>query len=216
MPGQRVGEDGKYLVEDNARQVAGYLLLPPPPLFQGNRMKGPALLGCQKGGPAKQHQEQPQRVTGVDPAWVEQIGLAAGQSKHVAEVDFEEILRDRQRALPIQAPETPIRQHPPAEPAARGVIGTAEVAQDLGRWHALVAGAPVASIDRPVERAVPALGLHQTQPVLEAPPRRLPPRPFERDGVGEEQRIWHVRAARRRLVLLRQPVCPTEHLLEHR
>src|SRR3546814_14959194 len=95
------------------------------------------------------------------------VALAARQVEHLAEVDFQEILRDGKRAPEIEPPMPAVGEESPAQAAVGDVVDAAEIAKHLRRGHAVVA--PAARV-LAVEGPVPALRFDDAQAVLESLP----------------------------------------------
>jgi len=115
------------------------------PLFavpQSELMEGLAAVVGQKGVAAKDDREQLENVAApcvvfgedVRPL-VEEVALAAWQAQDLAEVDFQEILADRQRAPEIQAPMPAAGEDAPAQPAVCYVVNAAQV-NGASAWRA--------------------------------------------------------------------------------
>ena len=134
----------------------------------------------------------------------------AGKVEERREIDLEELLGDRPRALVVEPPPRAVGENAPAEVAGGYIVDPPQVAQHLGRWRRLLAVPPGAA----VERALPALGLHHCKAELVAPP-------FLGEAVGlalrrfvrEQQAVRHVHPAVCAQVLLsqaRRPPKPCE------
>src|SRR3546814_11406189 len=80
------------------------------------------------------------------------VALAARQVEHLAEVDFQEILRDGKRAPEIEPPMPAVGEESPAQAAVGDVVDAAEIAKHLRRGHAVVApAARVLAVEGPVQ-----------------------------------------------------------------
>ena len=89
-----------------------------------------------------------------------------GEVEDRREIDLEEMLGDRARALVVEPPRSAISENAPAERARGQVVDPPQIAQHLGRRRRLLAALPRSA----VERALPALGFHHRQAELVAPP----------------------------------------------
>lgn len=86
--------------------------------------------------------------------------------KDGSEIDLEELLGDRARALIVEPPSAAVGEHPPSQLSGSQVLDTAQIAEHLGRG-----GGFFAAPSRPaVERATPSLGFYNREAKLVAPP----------------------------------------------
>ena len=120
----------------------------------------------QEGLAPEDQREHLQRVSAFRLVEGEQAVVVAGKIEDGREIDFEELLGDRPRALVVEPPPRAIGEDAPAEVAGGHIVDPPQVAQHLGRWRRLLAVPPGAA----VERALPALGLHHRKAELVAPP----------------------------------------------
>jgi hypothetical protein len=146
----------------------------------------------------------------------EQFGVDAGDVRQRAEIELQELLRTRARALPVQAPQPTIGQDAPAHGAIGSDLGPAEVAKDLvGRCARIHRIAAVAAI----QRSQPALGFQdQGAMAIATVAPRLGPGHALAVGVGEEQEVGHVHPAagvRGGLPQLLGPAERRHHLEDH-
>ena len=121
-----------------------------------------------------------------------QTVVVAGEVEDRREIDLEELLGDRPRALIVEAPSCAVGENAPAEPARGYIVDPPQVAQHLRRRGRLFAMPPGAA----VEWTQPTLGLHNRKAELIAPP-------FLGEAVGlalrrfirEQQSVRHVHPA---------------------
>ncbi len=193
---ERLRESGEHIAEDGVGQIAGDARFPLLALAECKLMERFAAMVGQECGSAKEQQEQPETVRApcgiVEERFrtpVEQIGFASRQVEHLAEVDLEEVFRDRERAFEVQPPMPAIGEHPPPQAAVGHVIDAAQVAQHLRRGHAAIrAVMRLIAIEWPV----PALRLDHARAMLESLPRWKRRGQSLPCGVAKQQGIGNV------------------------
>ncbi|MCM0020284.1 MAG: hypothetical protein NBV67_09845 [Tagaea sp.] len=166
-------------------------------------MEGLAGIACKERRAAEQHVKdlEPMRVLALRRR--EQVGLGAGHTQQKGEIDFDEILGARPRALPIEPPMAAIGQHPPQDLAVRRDVGTVQVAENLS-GRDLVSFALRRRLA--VQRHAPGLVLRDRYAVAIA--RGVGGRILgfgARLRIGEKQQVGDVRATLRLGRALRDP-----------
>ena len=139
-----------------------------------------------------------------------QTVVVAGELEDRREIDLEELLRDRPRALVVEPPPRTIGEDAPAKVAGSHIVDPPQVAQHLGRWRRFLAVPPGAA----VERALPAFGFDDRETELVALPLLGEAvGPALRRIVSEQQAVRHILPAVCAQVLLsqaRRPPKPCE------
>ena len=161
----------------------------------------------QKGVAPEEEHEQLEAVPTLGLGQRQQAVIVAGQIQGRRQVDFKKLFRHRPRAGIIQPPLGSVGQHAPAQRAVGQVVHPSQIAQHLSRWRGLFAR----SLGAPVQRTLPALGLHHGQTELVALPF-LPAAVGACLGrfVGKQHPVRHIIPPARREILLSQTGRPAQ------
>ncbi len=141
--------------------------------------------------------------------WREQSAIVTGGRQKAREVDLEEILRDGPRALEIEPPTRAVRQNAPAQGATRQVLDAAQIVQHLcgGRRFFPASAGLAVERPRPTPRFHDGAAQFVALPILAKGIRaRLG------FGVGEQNAVGNIVAAKSGKVLLPQAMEPTKGL----
>ncbi|MDE0005237.1 MAG: hypothetical protein OXQ29_21310 [Rhodospirillaceae bacterium] len=179
-----------------------------PGLIDRSPVKG-ASIGWirQEGVSAEREHEHLEPMAALFRVQNEQAVIVSRKIEHRRQVDLEELLGDRKRALPIQAPVLPVGQNAPAHRTFAEVVHAAKVAEHLRRGRGFLAPFTGPAI----QQARPALGLNDRQSEFVS-------LPFLEEAVGvvfrgivlEQQPVGDVLAAACGKVLLAQARRPPE------